>query len=390
MHKLTDYEAELRRIDEDISTLEADALVPPLDAEKATLFVYRLYQRASLTGDFDELEAAGDAIDGLIPRLKQTSDLYFLKANLDFKFHRLAEVKRDLEASEYLRESLPGRALQADLDFQEGRYDEAVKGYERLIQDERTWDNLARLAHFKTRMGDVNEADRLYEEAVDELTAKEMRHYSWVELQRGLLDLTRGLYREAHEHYERAERAFSGHWQTEEHMAELLAAQGEYDAALSLYEEVAARTSKPEVQQSLGELYKYTGRPERAEPWLEKSCAAYLASAARGQVHYYHHLADFYSDVREDGTEAVKWARKDVELRRNFSTLTALAWAMYRNGRFAEAFDAINEALSSGAKDAHMFHRAAMIYRKTVGDGDHLLQKAAELNPHHGNFHVHR
>jgi tetratricopeptide (TPR) repeat protein len=390
MNKPTDYDNELARLEREIAELEPEAFRPPLDAERATRYVHRLYQRASLGGDFDDLEAAGAALDRLIGKASHTGDLYFLKANLDFKFHRLSEVRRDLAAGEGLSESPEGRALQADLDFQEGRYREAEEGYERLAREERTWDALARLAHLKFKMGDFEAAERLYAESAGELTAKEMRHYSWVELQRGELAVSRGRYEEARAHYERAERAYSGHWTTEEHLAELLGAEGELDAAASLYERVCARTPRPEFFQALGELYEFAGKPERAGPWLERARAAYLASAARGQVHYYHHRVDFYADVRLDGAEAVRWARKDLELRENFSTLSALGWALYRDGKINEAAEAVGRALASGAKDAHLFHRAGQIRRAAGGDGEELLRAAAELNPRRGNFHVHR
>jgi tetratricopeptide (TPR) repeat protein len=132
------------------------------------------------------------------------------------------------------------------------------------------------------------------------------------------------------------------------------------------------------------------GRPEAAEPWLAGAVSAYLASAVQGDVHYYHHLADFYADVRKDGAEAVKWARKDIELRENPATLAALAWALYRDGRFAESLETMEGALSSGAQDAHMLHQAGMIRCAAGVDGVELLQKAAKLNPHHVGFHIHR
>jgi tetratricopeptide (TPR) repeat protein len=390
MSKPTDYEIELARIDEELVTLAPDAFRAPLDAERATRYVYRLYQRASLSGDFGELESAGAAITRLIAEVRHKGDLYFLKANVDFKFHRLGDVRRDLEADEGLAESPEGRALRADLDFQEGRYHEAEEAYERLIREDRTWDGLARLAHLKFKMGDAEAADRLYVEATDELTAKEMRHYSWVELQRGELDMSRGRYEEARAHYERAERAYSGHWTVEEHTAELLGAVGEPDAAAALYEKVCARVPRPEFQQSLGELYEFMDRPELAGPWYERALSSYLASAASGQVHYYHHLVDFYADVRGDGAEAVRWAREDLRLRENFSTQAALAWALYRDGQLEEALETVERALASGAKDAHLFYRAGTIRRAAGGDGEGLLRAAAELNPRRGNFHVHR
>jgi tetratricopeptide (TPR) repeat protein len=391
-NKPTDYEIELGRIEKDISELEGNELALPLDSEKATRLAYRLYQRASLNGNFAELAVAESALDMALRQVIHTADLYFLKASLDFKLHRLADVRRDLEMGPGLRDSLQGRALQADLDFQEGSYERAREGYEGVIRDNRTWDNLSRLAYLKAKMGDIAGAERLYIEAEDELTAKEMRSFAWVELQRGVLDLAQGRCEEASAHYERANRAYSGYWLVAEHMAEVLGAQEKFPEAITLYRTVVARVPRPELQQALGEVYELMGESEQAALWHEQALAAYLESAERGEVHYYHHLTDFYSDVREDGREAVRWARKDVELRENFSTLAALAWALYRNGDFVEALDMMNHALSSGVRDARLFFQSAMIHQAVSGngEGERYLEMAAEINPRHQSFHVHR
>jgi tetratricopeptide (TPR) repeat protein len=392
MNKRTDFEIELARIDQAIGELEACAFALPIDSERATKYVYLVYQRASLTGSLAGFEVAEESLQRAIAELGPASDLYFLKANLDFKFHRLSAVREDLETGRDLRETMQGRALRADLDFQEGRYQEAKAGYEAIIKEDLTWDNLARLAYFKFKMGDITAADQLYVEAEDELTAKEMRHYAWVELQRGVLKLRQGCYEEAASHYDRAGRAYSGYWLVDDHKAELLGAEGKFAEAAQLYEGVIARAPRPEFQQALGELYEILGQRDRAEDCYQKALAGYLESAGRGDVHFYHHLADFYADVREDGAEAVKWARRDIALRRNFSTLAALAWSLYRAGEFAEALETMEQALSTGAADAHLFFQAATIYQSAGGNGhgDRYLQMAQAINPQYRSFHVHR
>jgi tetratricopeptide (TPR) repeat protein len=114
----------------------------------------------------------------------------------------------------------------------------------------------------------------------------------------------------------------------DEHRAELLAAQGKYEEAAALYHSVVSRVPRPDFQQALGELYITMGKSAEATKWVDQARNGFLQSAERGEVHYYHHLADFCADVDEDGPEAVKWARKDLELRKNFSTLAALAWVV--------------------------------------------------------------
>ncbi|MFL6212541.1 MAG: tetratricopeptide repeat protein [Blastocatellia bacterium] len=392
MKPMSDYERDLAAIDREIADLEPAAMAVDADSEKVTRLIYRCYQRAALVGDLNELAAVEAAVDSALPRLRRPADLYFLKASIALKLHRLIDVEAILAMDSDLLDSAPGRTLQADVDFQCGKYEEAQQRLESVIRDEPTWDGLARLAHLKSKLGDTDGAEQLYVEAEDELTAKEMRHYAWVELQRGLLDLARGRTAQAEAHYEQAERAYSGHWLAAEHRAELLGAQGRFDEAAALYRQVIERVSRPEFQQSLGELLIFMGKPDEAQTWLDQTLAAYLESAAKGEVHYYHHLADFYTDVREDGVEAVRWARKDVELRRNAWTLAALAVALHRNAQLAEAVTLMDDALASGVIDAHLFFKAAEVYRAAgrTAEGERYWQQAAEFNPHYRNFHVHR
>src|SRR5262249_19889619 len=162
-------------------------------------------------------------------------------------------------------------------------------------------------------------------------------------------------YENAMGHYREAGKAYSGYWLVDEQLAELLGAQRKFDEAIALYRRVIAHAPRPEVHQALGDLLLFMGKSDQAKAGHDRAEAAYLESAQRGEVHYYHHLAGFYADVRQNGAEAVKWARKDAELRPHFVTQEGLAWALYRNGEFATALDAMKTALSSGVKDAHIF-----------------------------------
>jgi tetratricopeptide (TPR) repeat protein len=336
-------------------------------------------------------EAVEAAVNYTIDEFGPKEDVCLLKANLDFRFHRLGEVRRNLQMCPLLSGRFEGRVLLADLDFQEGRYESARLAFEHLIAENRTWDNLARLAHWTSKLGDIAEADRLYEEAEDDLTAKQMRSYAWLELQRGVLALTHGRYEDAWKHYRRADEAYPGHWHTDEHFAELMAAEGRFDQAAELFQEVIARAPKPELQQALGEVYVLSGRAEEAQPWFDRALAAYLESVQRGGVHYFHHLADFYAHAREDPAEAVRWAREDLQMRSNFSTQAAMAWALYRNGQLSEAVEYIRLALSSGVRDAQIFSTAATLFQGAgnVAESENYAQAALRINPKYQNFHMH-
>jgi tetratricopeptide (TPR) repeat protein len=385
------YAAEMRHIDEDIAKTDGAVCSTPTDLERVTRHIYRLYQKASISGDLAGLTAVERYIDEAITFLANPGDLYLLKAHAAFKLHKLADVDAALLAVPSVYDSDEGRLIRADLDFQHGRYQAAESGYVEVLRHERSWGALARLAHLQGKMGDATGADHLYEEAEDQLTAKEMRAYAWLEVQRGFLDFARGRDDDAQLHYHRADAAYPGYWLVDEHIAELLGAGGRYDEAVAMYQSISSNGKRPELEQAIGELCDLAGRNGPAAYWKERALAAYLQSVQRGEVHYYHHLVDYYTDVAEDGAEAVKWADKDLQLRENFATQAALAWALYRYGRFSEAIHWIDRALASGVVDALLDFRAGEIHSAAGNEveGRNLRERALNLNPAVGRFHVH-
>src|SRR5262249_28045648 len=153
----------------------------------------------------------------------------------------------------------------ADIDVQDGQYAKGRSAYEELIESHPTWDRIARTAYVESVLGNADRADAMYASAQDLLTASNMRDYAWLELQRGLLELRRGRFEPALAHYERADRASSGYWMTQDYLAELLAARagtsesghtfsktdGLRDAAAILERLVRTHAATPQVEQSL-------------------------------------------------------------------------------------------------------------------------------------------
>jgi tetratricopeptide (TPR) repeat protein len=383
----SDYAIELARINESMADLRPGAA----STESTTRFLYGIYRRASLTNQFLDFELVEREIDNALATVGASPDICFLKASLDLKFHRLDRAKAALQLAPGLASSPSGKVLQADIDFQEGRYDSARTTLENAVQENRSWDSLGRLAYFHWKMGAEALAERLYVESEDEITAKEPRAFAWVELQRGLLDFSRGRYQETRVHYTRAAKTYSGYWLVDEHVGELLAAEGNYPSAIALFQRIVAQATKPELRQAIGELYLLMGQAEQAEPWLESALQDYLRSVERGDVHYYHHLTDFYCCVRNDPKTAVDWAERDLGLRPNFSTQTGLAWVLYRDHRTDKAVDLMDQALASGVQDARLYHQAGTIYLAAgrSAEGEKLIQRAAQMNPRYEDFHVH-
>ena len=349
----SDFDRDLAAIDARIT--ELDRGDGPRGADEATRLANAWYHRASITGSFADYRAVAGVVRDALADVGPWPDLCLLEAHLGLHFHRLAVVRRSLAAAEGLAGSPEGRALLADVAVQEGRYEDARRTYEEVLGEDRSWHNLLRLADLEAAVGRDATAERLYADAVEELSAKELRSYALVELRWGRLHLSRGRNGEADRHYERACRAYTGWWRTDEHVAELRAAQGRVEEALELLERVYDATGRPEVAQALGDLLARDGREGEAAIWHGRALTAYLESADRGEIHYLHHLAELYADALGDGEEAVRWARKDVELRPGPATRATLARALRAAGRTREAEELALDAGTTG-RALHLHH----------------------------------
>jgi len=355
----TDHARDLDRLTAEIAGLEAGP--GPQNAEDATRLVSCRVNRASLSGDVDELRAAATAVDGQLGRFGPWPDLCYLRASVHLKQHELPEALRSLAAGEGLAGSPDGRAVRADVELQLGRYGDARRAYERLASETGSWDMLARLAHFEAMLGDPTRAEELYADAADEITAKELRSYAWIETERGRLHLRHGRLAEAERHCERAADAYSGHWVVERRLAEVRAAQGRLDEAIALAEACAERTGRPELAQAVGDLLRRTGAGAEARAWHERALAGYLESADLGEVQYLHHLAEHLTGVDGESTTAVLWAERDHALRPHFATEAALAWALHVDGRRERAVALADRVLASGASDPPLVARMTAV-----------------------------
>jgi tetratricopeptide (TPR) repeat protein len=277
------------------------------------------------------LEAAEKAIATAIAAVGPSEDLLFLEASFHFKVHRLGRAK-ELLARMADRAGEPRmRVLAADLAYQEGRYAEAGEAYRAVLRRSRSWDNLARLAFFESRMGNVAAADELYLEAQNELTVKEMRSWAWVELQRGLLDLDFGRPAKALEHYRKAEEGYSGWWLIEEHIAEALGQLGRRQEAIALYRRILDKNRSPEFLSALAALLEESD-PAAAESLDREALAGFERQSALYPEAALGHFLEHRLDRGEAGPALLDMARRNLALRPGGEARLLLARAYAKLG----------------------------------------------------------
>ncbi len=230
------------------------------------------------------------------------------------------------------------------------------------------------------------------ETALDEAPASLPAELAWCHVQIGGLYFSIGDFDHAQKEYDAALEEQANCFAALERLAELHAARGQFDAARGGVQGINRAHSARGSVQTLGDLYLSKQLAAEAAPWHARALASYLKAATEGNAHYYHHLAGFFCDAQPNPAEALKWARKDMEIRHNSGAYDALAWALYKNGDYKEAAEAMTKALEPGVKDAHIYFHAGTIFFRAgdVVKSRACMKEALTINPHFEKFHAHR
>ena len=160
-------------------------------------------------------------------------------------------------------------------------------------------------------------------------------------------------------------------------LAKVRMAQGRGADAVAIMEKVLAVDKAIDTWLPFGDALTLAGDPKRA-------AAQYaLAEAADNNPIATRILILHYCDRGTKLDRALVLAKKDAAYRKDVFTCDSLAWALYHNGKLAEAEAASVEALRLGTKDATLLFHAGMIAHKAGKPaGKELLRKALAVNPH--------
>jgi tetratricopeptide (TPR) repeat protein len=96
-------------------------------------------------------------------------------------------------------------------------------------------------------------------------------------------------------------------------------------------------------------------------------------------------LIFYYSDHANNAAKALQVAEREVARRRDVHTLDAYAWALYKNGRYAEAKEQMDVLLKVGVREAAIFYHAGEIELRLGNNShaEHYFREGAEMNSTH-------
>jgi tetratricopeptide (TPR) repeat protein len=293
------------------------------------------------------------------------------------------------EAEQWARRSLAINAADpntfgvlGDAQVELGQYDAAFESFQTMVDLKPNLNSYARVSFARELTGDLEGAVEVMKMAVA-AGAPNTESTAWALVQLGNLYFNTGNLDAAAAQYEAALRNFNNYYLALAALGKVRAAQGQYNEAIQLYEQVAAIIPQPTTLAALGDLYARTGRPDQAK--LQYDTVEFIGKLSSfNQQLYNRELALFYADQNIKLAEALKLTTQEIKVRQDIYGYDALAWALFKNGRLDKAAEAIAAAMKLGTQDASIYYHAGMIYYR-LGDQQQArqyLQQALKLNPH--------
>ena len=279
----------------------------------------------------------------------------------------LALARHDFQAalawSEQAQQLNPYRAaalgILVDAHVELGEYEQAAATLQQMVDLRPDLASFTRISYLRELHGDVPGAMEAMQRAVD-TGAPGHENTLWAQTQLANLYFHSGRWDEAERLYRQALAFQPDYAYALAGMANVAAARGYPETAISLYVDLVERVPLASFVIALGDLYAATGQTAAAQQQYEL-VGVIQASNANAGMNVDLELTLFNADHAIDPPQTAAAARAVYERRPSIHAADALAWALYQAGDYQEAARYSQEALRLGTQDALLHYHAALI-----------------------------
>ncbi|MDP9407018.1 MAG: tetratricopeptide repeat protein [Actinomycetota bacterium] len=342
------------------AALEAAVARDPADLRSLQALGAVHIARAAETGDPSYYGSARSAFDRADAVVRDDPETLLGRGLLALALHEFDAAEELGERALRARPDNPSvLGVLVDAQVEQGRYEEAAATLQAMLDQRPALPALARTSYVRQLHGDLDGAVLAMEQA---RAAGSPRPYdrAVVSTLLGDLYLQRGDLDAAGDAYDEALRDAPGLVNAGVGRARVLEARGDTAAAVRLLQDVTERQPAPAPLLLLADLQASTGDASGAASTRELVRAIAGLQESAGQVVDLE-MALFEADTG-DPERAVERARRAHAARPdNVFTQDALAWALHRAGRSAEALPLAQQALRLGTAEPSLRYRAASV-----------------------------
>ena len=261
-----------------------------------------------------------------------------------------------------------------------GRYEEAVATAQAMVDLRPDLASYSRISYLRELHGDVAGAMTAMETAVS-FGLPGGEEWAWTQVQLGNLYFNQGALDKAEAIYEETLYYRPNYAYALGGLGRVAAARGNYEAAIEQLRPLVERLPLPEFAVVLGDLYTATNQPEAAQQQYDLVRLIQRLNEQAG-MSVDLELALFEAEQGQP-VVAVKKARLAYSFRPSIIAADVLAWALYQNGEYQEAWTYAQKAVRLGTQDALMhYHTGKIAY--ALGDREmaqNYLLTALTINP---------
>ncbi|HEY5892984.1 MAG TPA: tetratricopeptide repeat protein [Chthoniobacterales bacterium] len=301
-------------------------------------------------------------------------DARLLEGHVRLAQHRFKQAESVARSLTTQRETMLDYALLGDALLDQGRLQEAVAAYQKMIDFKPCLPSYCRVAQVRWLTGDRDGAEEMLRQAINTGSARDPEPLAWATTRLAVLDLERHQLEDATHSAGRALELVPEYAPALFAQGRVAIARDDTSGAVTVLERAAHRQPLPEYQWLLADALRLAQQRERATE-------VETALARQGRTLDRRTFA-LYLATRGDQLEtALTLAWEELGERQDVFTHDAVAWCAFRTGDLETAKRHASAALREGTRDARLALHAGLIFNAT-GDGvrgQELLSAARDM-----------
>ena len=354
------------KTDDRIAMYSLMAKTKPDAAHYQVLLAGAYVQKTRETTDYSYLDRAAAILKSVLSDDRTNYEAQRLQVETLLERHEFAKAA---EASRRLTRIGPSDPWNwgtlGDALTEMGEYNEAGDAYQKMVSLRPDLASYNRAAHFRFLYNDVPGAIAIMKKAI-EAGSSSPENVAWCMVDLGNIYWRNGQLKEAADSFRNALGAFRGYHPAYAGLAKVLAAEGDSAGAVENYKRAQAITPLPDYAAALYDLYRQSGQDDQAKQQLALLDAIDKVSRATGETAN-RNLVFAFADRGIKLDRALELAQGELQFRRDIYSYDALAWALFKNHRYAEAQEYMRKAMALQTPEPLFRQHAAAIAQALEG-----------------------
>jgi tetratricopeptide (TPR) repeat protein len=333
------------KTDDRIAMYSAIVNSKPSDpAHYEVLLASAYIQKSRETTDFSYLDHAVSILNGVVSADSSNYEALRLLTETQLERHLFSTAA---ESSRRLIQISPADPWNwgtlGDAYIEMGEYEKGAEAYQKMASLRPDLASYNRAAHYHFLNNDVPGAIAIMKKAI-EAGSSSPENVAWCMVDLGNIYFKSGQLALAQQSFTDALRTFKNYHPAYAGLGRALAETGDVKGAIENYRRAQEITPLPDYASALYDLYKKIGRDDLAVKQMELLDVIDKVSIASGEKAN-RNLVLAFADHDVKLARALQLAQGELEFRRDVYSYDALAWALYKNNRIAEARQYMEKAL---------------------------------------------